>query len=36
MKEKGLLVLDQQPLSFERNFKSGAEGSRTPVQTNPP
>lgn len=27
MKEKGLLVLDQQPLSLERNFKSGLQGN---------
>ncbi|MBC7650931.1 MAG: hypothetical protein H7101_04195, partial [Deinococcales bacterium] len=36
MKEKGLLVLDQQPFSLGKKIESGAEGSRTPVQTNPP
>ena len=36
LKEKGLLIIDEQPFKNGNLNLSGAEGSRTPVQTNPP
>ncbi|WP_379012368.1 recombinase family protein [Parasediminibacterium paludis] len=36
LKEKGLLIIDEQPFKNGENLGGGAEGSRTPVQTNPP